>query len=289
MANTINYAEKFVPVLDSLYKKASLTAALDAATKLDFTGTNTVKVLKVATTGLGDYSRVNGYPSGDVTVEWEAMQLTEERGKEMSIDRMDDEETLGQAFGLAMSEFIRLHVAPEVDAFRFAKYASASGIGSASGAMTDGEELLEAIDVASAAMDGNEVPENRILYISSALKPVLAKGVSRQWGSEGGISRVLTSYNDMPIVYVPQSRFYTGITLNDGASDWGFAKNDVDINFLMVCPQSVLQATKMALPKVFTPDENQQKDAWKFQYRLYHDAMVYENKVNGLYVHKSTT
>lgn len=289
MANTINYAEKFVPVIDSLYKKASLTSALDAATKLDFTGTNTVKVLKVATTGLGDYSRDKGYPGGDVTVNWEAMQLTEERGKEMSIDRMDDEETLGQAFGMAMSEFVRLHVAPEVDAFRFAKYASTAGIGSTEGAITEGEALLEAIDTASATMDGNEAPENRILYVSSALKPVLSKGVARQWGSESGISRVLTTYNDMPIVYVPQSRFYTGITLNDGASDWGFVKNGVNINFLMVCPQSVLQATKMALPKVFTPDENQQKDAWKFQYRLYHDAMVYENKVNGLYVHKSTT
>lgn len=288
MANNIAYAEKFVPVIDGLYKKASLTSVLDAATKLDFSGTNTVKVMKVATSGLGDYSRENGYPAGDVTVTWEAMTLAEERGKEMSIDRMDDEETLGQAFGMAMSEFVRLHVAPEVDAYRFAKYASAAGIGSVSADITKGEELLAAIDAASAAMDGEEVPENRILFVSSAMKPILAAGVNREWGSEGSISRVLTNYNNMPIVYVPQRRFYTGITLNDGTSEWGFAKNGANINFMMICPQSVLQATKMALPKVFTPDENQTKDAWKFQYRLYHDALVYENKVNGIYLHKAT-
>jgi hypothetical protein len=41
----------------------------------------------------------------------------------------------------------------------------------------------------------------------------------------------------------------------------------------------------MALPKVFDPDTNQEKDAWKFQYRLYHDAFAYENKVKGIYVH----
>lgn len=289
MANTINYAEKFVPVIDGLYKKASLTAGMDAATKLDFTGTNTVKVLKVATTGLGDYSRNTGYPAGDVSVTWEAMTLNEERGKEMSIDRMDDEETLGQAFGMAMNEFMRLHVAPEVDAYRFAKYASASGIGSASGVLAEGEAILEAIDAASAAMDAEEVPEGRRLYISSALKPILSKGVARQWGSDSGISRVLTSYNEMPIIYVPQSRFYSGITLNDGTNAWGYTKNGVNLNFMMVCPQSIIQATKMALPKVFSPDVNQDKDAWKFQYRLYHDAMVYENKANGIYVHKSTT
>lgn len=291
MANSIAYAEKFVPVIDGLYKKASLTSILDAATKPDFTGTNTVKVMKVATTGLGDYSRETGYPAGDVTVTWEALKLNEERGKELSIDRMDDEETLGMAFGSAMNEFIRLHVAPEVDAYRFAKYASASGVGKASAALTDGAAVLKAIDEASKAMDDAEVADGRVLFVASAVKPLLMGAVTREWGSEGAISRVLTSYNDMPIIYVPQSRFFTGITLNSGASSWGFAKgaDAKNINFMMVDKSAVLQATKMALPKIFTPDENQTKDAWKFQYRLYHDAMVYENKVGGVYVHTSTT
>lgn len=288
MANSIITAEKFVPVIDGIYKKASLTAALDAKTKLDFSGTNTVKVMKVETSGLGDYSRNTGYPEGDVNVTWEAMKLNEERGKEMSIDRMDDEETLGQAFGMAMSEFVRLHVAPELDAYRFSKYASAAGVGSASASLTEGAALLTAIDTASASLDEAEVPENRILYVSSAMKPLLMAGVARQWGSEGGVSRVLTSYNDMPIVYVPQSRFYAGITLNAGSDAWGFTNTGAKLNFMMVCPESVLQVTKMALPKIFDPDTNQTKDAWKFQYRLYHDALVYENKANGIYVHKAT-
>ena len=244
--------------------------------------------MKVTTTGLGDYSRNTGFPEGDVTVEWETMKLTEERGKEMSIDRMDDEETLGQAFGMAMSEFVRLHVAPEVDAYRFSKYASAEGITSASADLKTGEEILAAIDAASAALDGAEVPEKRVLYVSSAMKPLLMGAVARQFGSDGNVSRVLTQYNDMPIIYVPQSRFYTGITLNDGSVGWGYTKNGTALNFLMLCPESVLQATKMALPKVFDPDTNQEKDAWKFQYRLYHDAMVYENKANGIYAHKAT-
>lgn len=285
MANTIELAQKFVPVIDGIYKKASLTANLDATTKLDFTGTNTVKVMKVETTGLGDYSRADGYPASDAGVTWEAMTLTEERGKEINIDRMDDEETLGQAFGMVMNEFLRLHVAPEVDAYRFSKYASAAGISKTSGALASGEAILGAIDEACAAMDEDEAPENRVLYVSSALKPLLAAGVSRHWGSEGGISRVLSTYNDMPIIYVPQKRFYTGITLNNGAASWGFANAGAALNFMVVCPQSVMQVTKMALPKIFDPDTNQDKDAWKFQYRLYHDALVYENKANGIFAH----
>mgnify|MGYP006361777631 CR=1 FL=1 len=61
MPNTINLAEKFVPVIDGIYKKASLTSILDAQTQPDFSGVNTVKVMKVTTTGLGDYSKGNIY------------------------------------------------------------------------------------------------------------------------------------------------------------------------------------------------------------------------------------
>lgn len=46
---------------------------------------------------------------------------------------------------------------------------------------------------------------------------------------------------------------------------------------------------KFIIPKIFTPDENQDKDMWKFQFRIYHDAFVYENKAKGIYLHESTT
>lgn len=57
------------------------------------------------------------------------------------------------------------------------------------------------------------------------------------------------------------------------------------INFMLLDRKAVLQAKKFALPKIFTPDENQSKDEWKFQFRLYHDCFVYENKAKGIYVH----
>lgn len=286
MANTIAKAEKFVPVIDTIYKQASKTAILDATTKLDFTGTNAVKVLKVETTGLGDYSRDTGYPKGDVTATWETMTLTEDRGKEISIDRMDDEETLGQAFGAVMGEFIKNDVVPELDAYRFAAYATKAA-GSVEEAYTSGADLLKAIDVAGAEMDNNDVPEeSRVLFISSALKPFLMEAFERKFGNDAVITRKVADYNGMPIVFVPQNRFYSGITANDGSSAWGYTKNGNDINFLIVEKSAVLQVQKMALPKIFDPDTNQDKDAWKFQYRLYHDALVYDNKVNGIYVSK---
>lgn len=280
MANTITLAEKFVPVIDGIYKKASLTSILDANTQPDFSGVNTVKVMKVTTTGLGDYSKENGYAQGNATLEWEAMTLNEDRSAALTVDRMDNEETLGQAFGVIMNEFIRTNVAPEVDAYRFMKYAKTANIGTKAAALADGEAVVKALREAVTAMDEAEVPsEDRVLFITPTLYGMI-QDLDTTKSKE-----VLNRFS--AIVEVPQTRFYTDITMNSGADAWGYTKgaSAKDINFMAVAKSAVVQATKMALPKVFDPDTNQTKDAWLFQYRLYHDAFAYDNKVKGIYVH----
>ena len=291
MPNNIELAKKFLPVIDDIYKYSAVTEGMDAATRADFTGVNEVKVLKVSTTGLGDYSRADGYPKGDVTAAWETLTLTEERGKELSVDRMDDEETLGMAFGTVTGNFMREHVVPELDAYRFAKYAGTSNILTTAGAVLTKDDVISAIDEAVRQLNAEEVPlEGRRLYINSDLQPLLNSALNRQWGSDGAVNTVLAGYNNMPITYVPPTRFYTGIEVNDGSSNWGYKKADgaKNINFMIIYPGAILQVKKFALPKIFSPDVNQDKDAWKFQFRLYHDAFVYENKVKGIYLHKST-
>jgi len=294
MANSIALANKFLPVLDEIYKSASLTAAMDALTKpVEFGAANEVKVFKTSMVGLGTYSRATGYPAGDVTGAWETMTLAQSRGRAFSIDRMDNEETLGEAFGTLVGEFIRTQVVPEVDAYRFAKYAGTSGISTVSeAALTTAAGVLAAFDVAMTQMDGDEVPsEGRILYISSALYSLLKASVSRSLGNENSADRRLTALDGVKVVPVPQTRFYTQVTLDAGGSSsaGGFSKTSStgrDINFMLVHPTAVVQPTKLSLPKIFSPDENQTADAWLFQFRLYHDAFVYENKVDGVYLHK---
>ncbi len=290
MANSLEFAKKFLPVLDDIYKNLSVTQGMDAGKKVDFTGTNEVNVLKTSTTGLGDYSRTNGYPKGDITANWETLKLTEERGKELSIDRMDNEE-MANVFGIITGQFMRDWVVPEVDAFRFAKYASASGITKATPAILTKDTIIAEIDEANRQLNADEVPiAGRILYINSDLQPILNNAFARSWGSQSSVSTMLTSYNGIPIKYVPPTRFYSEIMLNDGSEDWGYKKseNGKNINFMLIYPEAILQVVKFALPKVFTPDENQDKDMWKFQFRIYHDAFVYENKAKGIYLHTAT-
>jgi hypothetical protein len=290
MANSLEFAKKFLPVLDDIYKNLSVTQGMDAGKKLDFTGTNEVNVLKTSTTGLGDYSRTNGYPKGDITANWETLKLTEERGKELSIDRMDNEE-MANVFGIITGQFMRDWVVPEVDAFRFAKYASANGIKKATPAILTKDTIIAEIDEAVRQLNADEVPiAGRVLYINSDLQPILNNAFARSWGSQSVVSTMLTNYNGIPIKYVPPTRFYSEIMLNDGSEDWGYKKseNGKNINFMLIYPEAILQVVKLTLPKVFTPDENQYKDMWKFQFRMYHDAFVYENKAKGIYLHTST-
>lgn len=290
MANSLEFAKKFLPVLDDIYKNLSVTQGMDAGKKVDFTGTNEVNVLKTSTTGLGDYSRTNGYPKGDITANWETLKLTEERGKELSIDRMDNEE-MANVFGIITGQFMRDWVVPEVDAFRFAKYASASGITKATPAILTKDTIIAEIDEANRQLNADEVPiAGRILYINSDLQPILNNAFARSWGSQSSVSTMLTNYNGIPIKYVPPTRFYSEIMLNDGSEAWGYKKseNGKNINFMLIYPEAILQVVKLTLPKVFTPDENQDKDMWKFQFRIYHDAFVYENKAKDIYLHTAT-
>lgn len=293
MANTVSLVSTFLALIDEVYKIESKTAPLDALTQAPaFLNANEVKVMKLSMVGLGTYSRTTGYPAGDITAAWETMTLAAERGRAFTLDRMDNEEMLGLVLGNLIRSWMREHVAPEIDAYRFAKYAAGAGNVVAAGAtLSTAAEVLAAYDAASLALDEDEVPaEGRKLYISSTCGQLLEAAITRMLANESGADRRLRSLDGVEIVKVPQARFYTAVTLNAGAASdaGGFIKNVAtgkDVNFMLLHPSAVLQPIKLNQVKYFSPDVNQTSDGHLWQYRLYHDAFVYENRVNGIYLH----
>ena len=288
MANSIALAKKYSPMLDEVYKNLALSSALDSTSTLTREGANANEIIvpKLALQGLATYARATGYVSGDATLTWETLAFNYERGRMFSIDRMDNDESLDVAFGMLASEFMRTRVIPEVDAFRFAAYATLAGTKPAGATLDTGDKVIAALRLADTTMDEAEVPaEGRILYITPTLKGLvedLATTASRE---------VLAKFSK--IIAVPQSRFYSVVDLYDGTTggeeDGGYIKDAAtgkDINFLAIHPTAVLQFTKNALPKIIDPDQNQAADAWKFGYRIYGLADAFENKTKGIYVHK---
>lgn len=295
MANAITKFKKYVPLLDEVYKQAALTSVLDSDESLARAGANANEIVipKISMDGLGDYDRNSGYTNGNVTLTNETVQFNYERGRMFVVDAMDDEETAGIAYGKLASEFIRTQVAPEGDAFRFATYASVSGISkvSAGATLSTGADVIAALRVATSTMDEDEVPyENRYLFITPTLKGLIDDMDTTK------SREVLARFTQ--VIQVPQTRFYTAIDLYDGKTDnsgssganetvGGYVKNASakDINFMIIHKPAVMQYNKHIAPKVITPEANQDADAWKFGYRKYGLADVYENKVAGIYLH----
>lgn len=288
MANAITKFKKYIDLLDEVYKQASVTADLDGDSTLVRAGANANEIIipKISMDGLANYSRNGGYVGGDVTLTNETVTFNYDRGRAFTIDAMDNEETAGLAFGKLASEFIRTRVAPEMDAFRLAAYASTAGISkvSAGATLSSGEAVLAAIVAGVNKMDEDEVPQElRELLITPTLYN-LAHAVDTTKSKE-----ILSGFSK--IVKVPQSRFYTAVKLNDGTTSGeeagGFAKaaNAKDINFMIIHKPALLQYTKHMVNKAITPEENQTSDGYIIHFRAYGLADVYENKVAGIYLH----
>lgn len=295
MANSIALFKKYINLLDEVYKQNAKTSILDGDNTLVQMGANANEIVipKISMDGLADYSRNSGYVDGDVTLTNETVKFNYDRGRAFTIDAMDNEETAGVAFGKLSSEFIRTKVVPELDAFRFAAYAGTTGISKVSTGTTlsTGDNVISALRAATTKMDEDEVPmEDRHLFITPTLHG-LVQDLDTTKSRE-----VMSRFSDVTLV--PQTRFYTAIDLYDGVTDnsgseganekvGGYVKASAgkDINFMVIHKPALLQYTKHTVNKIITPDENQHADAYKFPYRAYGLADVYENKVAGIYLH----
>ena len=297
MANTITLAKKFVPLLDETYQAESLTAVLDGDNALVAQGANAGELIipRMTMQGLGDYSRSGGYVEGDVTLTNETVTCNFDRGRMFNVDTMDDMETAGVAFGRLAGEFIRTKVVPELDAFRLSSYASATGVSSATGTLENGAAVIAALRAAVTKLDEDEVPlEERYLFITPTLHGLIQDMDTTK--SREVMDRFAA------VVDVPQTRFYTAIaqksgkvistgsgesasTTDETAGGYGKAAAGKDINFMVIQKAAVIQHEKHVAPKILTPQQNPDADAYKFGYHSVGVAKVQEGKVKGVYVH----
>ena len=297
MAQSIALAEKMLPLLDEVYKASAKSAGLEAPAEFvrESADVNSVKIAKMALVGLGDYSKANGFPAGDINLSWEQHQFTNDRGRRFSIDRMDNVESFGLVAARLVGEFMRTEVIPEVDAYRFAKIASKADTVVA--ADLTSSTTKAALDTAIVALEEKEVDDNNmVIFMTPTVAQNLSDNITRTtMNGDGNVNNIVETYNGIQIVRVPQTRFYSKITLNSGSSSdaGGYSKTSAstgvsagkNLNFIVMDKNACYNVTKLNVAKIFSPDENQNKDAWQFDFRLYHDTFVLDNKVKGIYAH----
>ncbi|MBD5515365.1 MAG: hypothetical protein HDR06_12200 [Lachnospiraceae bacterium] len=286
MPNTIVLAKNYVPLLDEVYQRESVTSDLTGDPAMARAGANAKEIVypQIAVTGLGDYSRNSGYTQGTVDFKWVSTEYNYDRGAKLSVDAMDNQETYNLAFGMAGAEMMRTKVAPEADAFTFATLAGIEGISKGEAkTFADAAAFMNALLEAKNTMDNDEVPEDgRILYAT----PVLLNGLM-----------MLDTYKSKEILShftikkpVPQSRFYTAINLLDGksageeAGHYKKAEEAKEINFMIIHKPAVIKHDKHVVSNVIPASANPNADADIVKYRKYGIVDIYQNKKAGIYL-----
>ena len=290
MSNSIAFAKLYEPLLQEAYNRELITSVVEGGqlvAPIQGALANEVYVPKMSLEGLGNYSRTSGYPQGDINLEWVPFVLTQDRGKKFAIDVVDDMESMKLAGANAMGQFVKFGVVPEVDAYRFAKWASGSKSGNrAYATLSTGANLVSAIDAGIVKLDEASVPsDGRILFLTPAMYSLLKGAVweKRMYvDGKDSIGRDIVMFDNMRVVKVPQGRFYSQCTVGTD----GYSNTGAQLNFLIVHPSAIFAVTKHTALKTGEPDYNM--DAMRFSYRLYHDAFVVPNHEDGIYVHSKT-
>ena len=298
-------------MVDEVYRTEAITNILEAPAELvrETGDAHSFQIAKIALSGFGDYDKATGFPGGDVTLEWETRQFTNDRGKRFSDDRMDDVESFGLLAGRLTADFVRDYLIPEVDAYRFAKIASNAAYGNSAQATLTSSTAVDAVDEAMVTLQEKKVPLNRqLLFVTPRVKKLLEKNITRSTANgENVINNMVEYYDTVRIITVPQDRFYTAITLNPGTGSgtglpaFGYKKREAsgtgstavaagkDINFILMDKEASINITKLNIAKYFSPDVNQTKDAHQWDFRMYHDSFVLDNKKAGIYVHHKSS
>ncbi len=287
MPNQITLPKGFQTILDEVYRAAATSSVLDSPPS-DLRPTKNVHEFcypQMEVGGLGDYDRASGYTANSgVKMDWKTVQADYDRGTKIMVDAMDNQESFDLAFGKAAGILLRDHVAPEGDAFTYAKIAALTGISVDTASIDNGAQFLEAILTASTEMDEDEVPEEqRFLFTTSTLlKSVKALDTTKSREALDGFAG---------IIKVPRGRFHTAIDLLSGrdgdeiAGGWKPAELSKPINFLIVHKPAIIKYDRhVAGPTVISADQNPDADADIVKYRKYGVVDGYENKRAGIYL-----
>lgn len=299
--NTLQYSQQFQTVLDAQMLAGATTAFMEAnAGQVKYDGGDTVHIPEISMQGLAKYDRDEGFNQGSVTLKFNPYKMTQDRGRTFQLDSMDVNETNFVATaGTVMGEFQRTQVIPEIDSYRYSKIAA---LATAENKVTTGftpavATILEKLEAEiTEIQDVVGEDEGLIIVMSTKLRTILnnADKFNRYLNvaefKNGSVNTTVKSFNDIPILGVPSARMKTAYVFNDGKTanqQAGGFKADTgakDINWIIMPQRAPIAVSKTDKVRVFTPELNQKADAWKIDYRKYHDLWIPKNRFAAIRV-----
>lgn len=266
----------FAPKTDEIFKAESKKSLL-TNTDYDFTGAHTVKVYKLSTAAMNDYSRnvtssveapISRYGALlDLAATTEELQLTKDRSFIFNVDLLDTDETSQQlAAASALARQLREVVIPEIDTYTYDKMVTGAGTAATPATITK-SNIYELILAGSETLDDNEVPDTERVLVVTPETYTLLKQCTQfdnvDIGAELRLKGVVGILDGMAVVRVPASRLPAGF------------------GFMIAHPSATTAPVKLEDYKIHT--DTPLSSGAVVTGRICYDAFVLDNKKYGIY------
>lgn len=267
----IELVTKYLPYVDEIFTTESKKSLL---TNQDFNwiGAHAVKVYKISTAEMNDYSRNAGTSRygtpKDLDATTEELTLKKDRSFTFVVDKLDKDETNDQlAAASALARQTREVVVPEVDKYTYGVMIENAGTKPEAVDFTV-ENIYSEIIKANNTLDNAEVPETgRVLVVTpdTYLLMKQCKDITMETdiGNDLRLKGVISNLDGLNVIKVPKNRL---------AENFGF---------MIAHPCATVAPTKLESYK--THQDPPGISGELVEGRICYDAFVLENKAKAIY------
>lgn len=290
--NSIETAVKYSEELDKLFTQKSATGFFaDNDFGKKFVGAKTVIVPDIDFQGLANYNRDTGFSRGAITVSNTAYTMQMDRARSLQIDREDMDETgIASLAGKILGEYVRTKVIPECDAYVLSKL---STIAADNGNIVkfDVENPYKSFcEIINNVRSVVGYDEELVAFVNSGVYAVLqnsteiSKLIVSSDFKQGDVNLSVKSINGVSLIPVVDERMKTEFNFKtSGVGGFEPYGNARDI-YMLVCPKKAAHLVKKTENmRVFTPEQNVDADAYKFDYRIYYDVFVKMSEIDSIW------
>ena len=289
--NSIETATAYTGELDKMFAQKSATGFFaDNNLTAKFVGAKTVMIPDIEFQGLADYDRNTGFSRGAIRVANTPYTMKMDRARSLQIDREDmDESGIASLAGKILGEYVRTKVIPECDAYVLSKLA---GLAESRNNVVEANitkpfsTLVRLIQKVQSVVGYDEelvAFVDSIMYAQLQNSEEFARQITISNFRQGDIDLKVNSFNGVTIIPVVNERMKTAYNFAAGEAG-GFtpAENAKEV-LALVCPKKGAHLVKKTENmRIFTPEQNLDADAYKFDYRIYYDVFVKESGLDAV-------
>lgn len=292
MANTIEKVALIQTTLDKAMIQGAVTGFMeDNAGDLIYNGGDEVKIPMIDMDGLANYNRQTGFVDGDVSLAYQTMKMTQDRGRGFTVDPNDiDESGVLDLMSQLTGEFQRTKVVPEVDAYRISKVVQLTPAANRTVyTPAAGTILKKMTEDIGAVRDEIGSDEQLVMLVSTPVSTIL--NTSTELGKKldvtdfmrGEITTKVKALDSVPLLVAPSARMFSRITLlPDGKGGFTKAEGAAAINYIIMPRSAAIAVSKTDNMRLFDPQTWQKAHAWHMDYRKFHDIWIPKNRLAGI-------